>query len=560
MSEACSPRRRTPLPSSAVGAARAVTDHVGRRLLPAAVAGAASTACGVGLLGTSAWLVTRASLRPPVLSLSIAIGLVQAFALGRGAARYLQRLAVHDVALTVLGRLRLRLFDALEPLVPGGVGPGTCGAALQGMVADAEHVATGLARTLTAAVDVASAVILGVIVTGLVDPAAGAVLAVGALLVVGVAIGAGGLGATSAQRHAEARAELAGTVVDTVRTAPELVAFGRHDLVEERLSALARRSARDALGSAMVAGGGRAAVTWVAGATLVAVVGTGIAAHDAGHLSGVALAVLSFVALAVLEPCTALAPALADGGDGAARRLAALTAVVAPVREPDRDGTAPAVPCGLALVDATVVADGRTVLDGASLDVAPGARIAVRGPSGAGKSTALHALLHFVECRRGRADIGGVDVRTLSRSGIAAHVGWLGASVHVFTDTVSANLRLGRTGATEDECRAVLGTVGLGPWLSALPDGLDTVVGAGGRPMSAGERQRLGLARALLAGGTALLLDEPAAHIDAPSVTPLLRALTADDPGRTVVMVTHDASPADVDAVVRVDAGRLTLQ
>ncbi|HTZ10184.1 MAG TPA: thiol reductant ABC exporter subunit CydC [Acidimicrobiales bacterium] len=555
------PGRPGPLPGSTLGAARAVADLSPRRLLPAAAAGAASAACGVGLLATSAWLITRAALRPPVLSLSIAIGLVQAFALGRGVTRYLQRLCVHDVALGVLGRLRLRLFDTLEPLVPGGLGPGGTGQALSAVVSDTEQVAAGLARTLTATVDVAGAAVLGTAVTVLVDPGAGAVLGAGAAAVIGVALGMGRLGRSHAEAEAEGRAALARTVVETTRTAPELVAFGRHDLVDERLDAVARQARRAAVRGALVAGAGRALVGWTAGAALVAVVVAGLMAHDGGHLSGVALAVVAFVALAVLEQCSALAPALADGGGGAARRLAAVTALAPPVREPVRDGAGRALPpCGVELARATVTAGEHTILDAADLVVAPGRRVAVTGPSGAGKSTVLHTLLHFVECRDGTARLGGVDVRTMTRASIAGHVGWVGETTHVFADSVTANLRLARPDAGEADCRRALKTVGLGPWLAGLPDGLLTVLGAGGRPMSAGERQRLGLARALLGGGSVLLLDEPAAHIDAPSAAPLLRAVTGARPGGTVVLVSHDpAATLPVDTVVHVDAGHVTV-
>ncbi|HTX63440.1 MAG TPA: hypothetical protein VMD28_07350, partial [Acidimicrobiales bacterium] len=134
--------------------------RVGVRALAAPVtSGTFAAACGVGLLATSGWLITRASERPPIFALSIAIGAVQAFALGRGVARYLQRLAVHRLALGVLGDQRVALFDALEPKVPGGIPSG--GAVLSAFVADADAVAEGLARRTTASVDVVASVALG---------------------------------------------------------------------------------------------------------------------------------------------------------------------------------------------------------------------------------------------------------------------------------------------------------------------------------------------------------------------------------------------------------------
>ena len=117
-----------------------------RGLLPVIGAGTLTAACGVGLLATSGWLITRASQRPAVLSLSIAIGAVQAFSLGRGLARYVERIAVHGLSLRLLGRVRLHLFDVAVPLVPGAVGGHGTGGVLSGFVSDTELVAQGYAR------------------------------------------------------------------------------------------------------------------------------------------------------------------------------------------------------------------------------------------------------------------------------------------------------------------------------------------------------------------------------------------------------------------------------
>ncbi len=215
--------------------------------MPAIATGASSAACGVGLLATSGWLIARASTRPPVFVLSIAIGMVQAFALGRGVLRYLQRLAVHDVSLEMLGRLRLHLFDVLEPRVPGALDRDGRGGVLSGFVADADLVAGGFARKVTAGVDVAASVVLGGAVAALVEPLVGVVLVAGSLAVVGVALLVARFGEDATGEEAALRAELAGAVVETVRSAPELVAFGREDLVAQRLDDVHRRSVDVAL-------------------------------------------------------------------------------------------------------------------------------------------------------------------------------------------------------------------------------------------------------------------------------------------------------------------------
>jgi ABC-type transport system involved in cytochrome bd biosynthesis fused ATPase/permease subunit len=141
---------------------------------------------------------------------------------------------------------------------------------------------------------------------------------------------------------------------------------------------------------------------------------------------------------------------------------------------------------------------------------------------------------------------------------IARHAAWLAEETHVFAATLSDNLRVARPSASDAECVDALERVGLGAWYRPVPDGLDTILGAGGRPLSAGERQRLGMARAVLSGATLLLLDEPAAHLDPESSPRVLSELLGAAGSRSVLVVSHGPGIAEhVDAVVRLDAGRV---
>jgi len=347
---------------------------VRRRLLAAYACGALAAGSGVGLLATSGWLITRASQRPPVLSLSIAIGAVQAFALARGLARYGERLAVHDVALSGLGQMRLRLYDVLEPLVPGGLGRATTGSMLSAFVADTEAVATAAARRLIASVDLAASASLGVGLAMLIDRRVAVVLAAGVAAATVLALAVSRLDARAAGREAAVRAEVADAVVEAAGSAAELAAYGRADLVAGRLDELARRSRSIALRRSLASGLGRAVAVCAGAATLVAVAVTGLSEHDVHRLSGVALAVVVFDALAVLEACGALPDALAgaQAGRAAAARLDELAALDPPTVEPPVLSPAPSRPAGAALESATVRArDGSTLLDQVDLQIPP---------------------------------------------------------------------------------------------------------------------------------------------------------------------------------------------
>lgn len=534
--------------------------HTVRRFLPAAASGTLAAACGIGLLATSGWLITRASERPPILSLSIAIGAVQAFALGRGAFRYLQRLGVHRLSLSLLGALRVRLYETLEPLVPGGLRAGGSGAVLSGFVDDAESVAEGFAKRVTAAIDVSASVVVGAALACLVRPALGGILLAGAAAVVAVSLASARLARPGADAEAAARSELADAVVDTLRGAPELVAYGREDLVDARLDDLRRRSMAAAWRRSLGTGLGRAAGILLAGAGLLAVVGAGLAVHDAAHLSGVMLAVVVFVALAVFDQLAGLATVLGDvdAARSSKRRLRQLAELEPPAREPAVDHSPPAGPVPATLRDVEISLDGDPVLRGVSLDIGPGRRVALSGPSGSGKTTALHALLHFVTPSRGHAAIGGVDASTMRREGIARHVAWMTDDTHLFYASLADNLRLARPSAGDAELLDVLRRVGLSGLYETLPAGLATVLGTGARPVSAGERQRIGMARALLAEGAVLLLDEPTAHLD-PLSSPAVLAELLDAAGdRSVLVVSHEPEIAPhVDELVTLAGGRV---
>ena len=384
-----------------------------------------SAACGIGLLATSGWFITRAAEHPPVFVLSIAIGSVQAFALGRGIARYLQRLSVHDLTLEVLGKLRLSLFDHLEPVVPGGLRE-TSGV-FSGFVTDAESVVEAFSKEVTATVDITASIFLGAVIACLIQPQVGIVLVVGALGVVGVSFVTARVGRLGAAREAESRADLAGTVIETMRAAPELIAFGREDLVETRLDAVRRATAGAALSRAVATGLGRAAGIWVSGGALVAIVIEGLHQNRSGHLSATMFAAVVFTALAVFDQCATLPAVLAEKGSGdvAARRVTALSELSPPAPEPERALIPPSGPLTASLREAGVTFGTIPLLDGLSLDVVPGRRVALVGRSGSGKTTALHSLLHFVECTHGQALLGRVDVRHMSRDGIAERLGWM---------------------------------------------------------------------------------------------------------------------------------------
>ncbi|MCK4177146.1 thiol reductant ABC exporter subunit CydC [Aciditerrimonas ferrireducens] len=539
--------------------------ELGRGALAVGV-GLAGQVSALGLLATSAWLLTRASLRPPILTLSVAIAAVRFFALARGLGRYGERLAGHDAALRVLARLRVWVYRHLEPLVPGGLGGVREGDVLVRVVGDVDAVLDLLVGVLVPSVTGVVSAALAVALAGLVLPAAAPVVA-GGLLLGGVLVSVGTLvaGRRVAGTLGAARAEVTARVVETLAGAPDLLAFGAAAQVARSLNDTEARSAQALRRQALVRGGGFAGWAFAAGGTLAGVLALGLGAvrsPDGGAgLSGVGLAVLAFTTLAAFDALAPLPDALARAGAeaGSAARLRALADLEPPVHPPAEPVPLPPGPLSVELDAVTVRYPGRRspALQEVSLALPPGRRLAVVGPSGAGKSTLALVLLRFVEPEAGRLVVGGIDAARLDPEAVRQRVAYAPQDPHVFRGSLAANLRLARPEASDEELLAVLVSLGLGPWFERLPAGLASELGERGVRVSGGERQRLGIARALLARRPLVVLDEPTAHLDDRTEDVVRATVLEATRGASLVWITHQLAGLDAfDEVIALEDGR----
>jgi thiol reductant ABC exporter CydD subunit len=197
-------------------------------------------------------------------------------------------------------------------------------------------------------------------------------------------------------------------------------------------------------------------------------------------------------------------------------------------------------------------------LAGVSLRVPAGERLALLGASGAGKSSLFAVLLRFATPAAGHVTFDGFDLLGADPARARRRIAWLPQQPYLLAGTVAENVRLGRPAATAAELDEVAGLVGLDQVLRRLPGGWQAPVGERGQRLSAGQRQRLALARALLRDAPLVLLDEPTAHLDPESAAAVRLAVLARTAGRTLLVISHDADwPAAADRVVRLDAGRL---
>ena len=517
--------------------------------------GALAVGFGVALMATAGYLISRAAEQPPILALTTTIVLVRFFALARPLARYLERLASHDLALRALGRIRSTVYRQIEPLAPGELDAYRRGDLVNRLVADVDALqglyVRGVGPPLVALVVAAACVVAVAIVL----PVGAVVLALGlALGGIAVPLLAARLSRFVGRRQANTRGELAAELTEILRGAPELAAYGREDDAFARVASADAELRRLASRDAFVSGLADAALVLVAGLTLVGVLALAVAAHDAGTLDRVLVATLALLAVSSFDAVAPLPAAARELPSTLASgtRVLELTGRLPAITDPVAPMPAPSMPLAVALEDVTArYGDGPAALDGVTLTIEPGQRVALVGPSGAGKTTVTNLFLRFLDPERGRVVIGGRDVRELRQDDVRRAFALAGQEAHVFASSIRANLKVGRPDATDDELVEALRRARLADWVASLPDGLDTLVGEEGGRLSGGQRQRLVVAHALLSDASVLLLDEPTAHLDPETAEALVADVFEAAGERSVLLITHRREGLDlVDEVV----------
>ncbi|MFF2849946.1 thiol reductant ABC exporter subunit CydD [Streptomyces sp. NPDC058001] len=540
------------------------------RLFLAAVVGLGLV--GAGLVVAQAMLIAEVvvgafqhglgveALRTPLL-------LLVAVALGRALIGWLTELAAHRASAAVKSELRGRLLERAGALGPGWLSGQRTGSlvalATRGIDALDDYFSRYLPQ-LGLAIVVPVAVLVRIVTEDWVSAA----IIVGTLPLIPVFMVLIGWATQSRMdRQWRLLSRLSGHFLDVVAGLPTLKVFGRAKAQADSIRRITdeyRRATVRTLRIAFLSSFALELLATLSVALVAVTIGMRLVHGEMDLYVGLVILILAPEAYLPVRQVGAQYHAAAEGLAAAEEIFAVLETPLpgvgtgaVPVVGGGRDGAhGGEAEAALRFDGVTVCYPGRSVdaVSDASFTVAPGETVALVGPSGAGKSTLLAVALGFVRPDAGRVLIGGADLTSLSPESWHAQVAWVPQRPHLYAGSIAENVRLARPGADDSAVRGALRDAGALEFVDALPEGVDTVLGDDGAGLSAGQRQRLALARAFLADRPVLLLDEPTASLDGDTEAEVVEAVRRLAVGRTVLLVVHRPALLSVaDRVVRLE-------
>ncbi|MER6139365.1 thiol reductant ABC exporter subunit CydD [Streptomyces sparsogenes] len=502
------------------------------------------------------------------------LALLAAVAVGRAAVAWLTELAAHRAGAAVKSELRMRLLAHAVRLGPERMGADAPDADASGADVSGADVSGGrgtgeLTTLATRGIDalddyfarylpqlglavVVPVVVLARILTA--DWVSALIIAATLPLIPLFMILIGWATQSRMDRQWRLLSRLSGHFLDVVAGLPTLKIFGRAKAQAASIRAITadyRRATLRTLRLAFLSSFALELLSTVSVALVAVGIGMRLVHGELDLYTGLVVLVLAPEAYLPLRQVGTHYHAAAEG-------LAAADEVFAVLeREPRATGDAPAPDAR----GATLTVEGLEVrhpgraepsLAATSFEILPGETVALVGPSGAGKTTLLNALLGFAEPTAGRVLVAGRDLASLDPESWRRQIAWVPQRPHLFAGTIADNVRLARPDADEAAVRAALRDAGALGFVDALPQGADTRLGEMGAGLSAGQRQRIALARAFLADRPVLLLDEPTAGLDGETEAAVVEAVRRLAEGRTVLLVVHrPALLAVADRVVR---------
>lgn len=515
-----------------------------RPMLLAVLLGFFTVASNIGLLTTSAYLITRAALHPPVLDLMVAIVGVRFFGIARAVFRYLERYFSHDVTFRILSSMRVWFYRKVEPLAPSRLMDYHSGDLLSRIVTDVETLKNFYLRVLSPPlvallilmvscyflawfdVRMSFLLLLFFLMAGLVAP----------LLI-------GWWSRPWGKEIVQSKSNLNALLVDSIQGMADIEAFGQRS---RQLKKVAKETAKllKLQGSIAKVNGLANSLTGLCmNLAMWSILVLAILKVEQGDLAGIDIAMLALVALSSFEavaPLPLILPFLQESL-AAAQRLLAITGPAGPNWHNQQENISlQGYDIQVSQLSFRYAPDSPWVLRNVSFTVPQGKKVAIIGPSGSGKSTLVNLLLGFFDYQEGSLKLGGREIRDYQQEKLLEQLAVVTQRTHLFNTTIRENLLLARPDASREELVRAARKAKIHDFILSLPEGYETYIGEGGFKLSGGQRQRLAIARTILKNAPILILDEVATGIDPLAEQEIMQDLYQLMQDKTTLVITHN--------------------
>ena len=541
---------------------RLMKPHLGWVLLGSFL-GLLTLLSSIGLLTLSGWFISATALAGVSVATAQAFnymtpgGGVRGFAIARTAGRYFERITTHEATFRLLAQLRSWFYAHLEPLNPARLRHYRSADLLNRLITDINSLDNLYLRVISPSL---IALVTAVLVSSFlwwIAPSLGGLLFI-ALLLSGVLIPILGhrLGATTGRQMVGHASALRQRTLSYVQGMTELHVYSALEQQQQDLNQSQQTLLQAQLRMSLVSGLVAALMTLAVGLTTLLALMIGINLVTEEQLSPAWLALVVFCVLASFEAVASLPLAYQYLGKtrAAAENLQEITSQRSDILFPV-EPVAVVSPGEIQLDQVDFAYDATPILQGLSIQVNPGEKVALVGHTGSGKSSVINLLSRFWQYQQGQVLVGGVAVESYPEQQLREQMAILSQPVQLFAGSVRTNLQLADPEASDQKMLELLDLLGLSEMLGN--DGLDREVGEGGSRLSGGQRKRLGIARAMLKAAPILILDEPAEGLDSVTAEQVINAVFSYQPGQTLLIITHHLHGLDrYDQVIKLNQGR----